>query len=83
MWWDGKSTSFINFTRIHYNSEIGHCSSNLVLGSSSTILQLISYMLLFTQWLQKVGTRGIQNRVEFFYSYFSLPNGTPTPSFIG
>jgi hypothetical protein len=79
----GKVLLFINFKRVTYNSEIFHCSSNLVLGFASTMLQLPSHMLLFTKWLQNVGARGIHKRVEFLYYYFPLSNGTLTPSFIG
>jgi hypothetical protein len=39
----------INLTKVTYNGEIGHCSSNLVLGSSSTMHQLLPHMhLLFS-----------------------------------
>ena len=38
---------------------------------------------ILTQWLQKVGARGMENWVDFLYYYFPPPNGTPTPYFIG
>jgi hypothetical protein len=53
----------INFTKATYNNEAGHCSMNLVLGSSSTVLQLLFSILLFAQGWLKVGTRGMLNWV--------------------
>jgi hypothetical protein len=53
----------INFTKETYNDEANHCSTNLVLGSSSTILQLLFSILLFAQGWLKVGTRGMLNWV--------------------
>ena len=53
----------INLTKATYNDEADHCSTNLVLGSSSTILQLLFSILLFAQGWLKVGTRGILNWV--------------------
>jgi hypothetical protein len=75
----GKVLLFINLTRVTYNSEINHYSLNLVLGSSLTVLQLLLYMILFTQWLQKVGAKGMQNWVEFLYNYFSSFQMGPLP----
>ena len=53
----------INFTKATYNDEVGHCSTNLVLGSSFTVHQLLTHFLLFfveiTKWLQNLGQRGI------------------------
>ena len=43
----------INFNKSTYNDEVGHCSTNLVLGSSSTILQLLCFVSLLAQgWLK-------------------------------
>jgi hypothetical protein len=53
----------INFTKATYNDEADHCSMNLVLGSSSTVLQLLFSILLFAQGWLKVGTRGMLNWV--------------------
>jgi hypothetical protein len=53
----------INFNKSTYNGEADHCSTNLVLGSSSTVLQLIFSIFLFAQGRIKVGTKGICNRV--------------------
>ena len=73
----------ISLTKVTYNGDIGHCSSNLVLGSSSIVHQLIPHMLLLTKWLQKIGARVIQKRAKFLFYYLVFPNGTPTSSFIG
>jgi hypothetical protein len=53
----------INFNKSTYNDEAGHCSMNLVLGSSSTVLQLLFFILVFPQGWLKVGTKGMLNRV--------------------
>jgi hypothetical protein len=53
----------INFTKATYNDEADHCSTKLVLGSSSTVLQLLFSILLFAQGWLKVGTRGMLNWV--------------------
>ena len=54
----------INFTKSTYNDEADHCSTNLVLGSSFIVHQLLTHLLLFfieiTRWLQNLGQRGIQ-----------------------
>jgi hypothetical protein len=42
----GKVILSINLTKVTYNGEIGYCSSNLVLGSSSTVHQPLPHMLL-------------------------------------
>ena len=43
----------INFNKSTYNDEAGHFSTNLVLGSSSTFLQLLCSIFLFAQgWLK-------------------------------
>jgi hypothetical protein len=60
IWWDRKKYFFIiNFTKATYNDEANHCSTNLVLGSSSTVLQLLFSILLFAQGWLKVGTMGM------------------------
>ena len=42
-----------NFNKSTYNVDVGHCSVNLVLGSSLTVLQLIfSISLLAQGWLK-------------------------------
>ena len=45
----------INFTKATYNDEDNHYSMNLVLGSSFTMHQLLTHLLLFfveiTKWL--------------------------------
>jgi hypothetical protein len=73
----------INFNKSAYNGEANHCYTNLVLGSSSTVLQLLCSIFLFAQGRLKVGTKGICNQVYFLYYDSPLPNGTPNPSFIG
>jgi hypothetical protein len=42
----GKVIISINLTKVTYNGEIGYCSSNLVLGSSSNVHQPLPHMLL-------------------------------------
>jgi hypothetical protein len=42
----GKVILFINLTKVTYNGEIDYYSSNLVLGSSSTMHEMIPHMLL-------------------------------------
>ena len=51
----------VNFTKETYNDEASHCSSVLVLGSSSTVFQLLFSILLFAQGWLKVGTKGMLN----------------------
>ena len=58
-----KYLFIINFNKSTYNDEVSHCSTNLVLGSSSTVLQLLCSRLLFAQGWLKVGTRGMLNWV--------------------
>jgi hypothetical protein len=53
----------INFNKSTYNVEASHYSKNLVLGSSSTVLQLLFSIFLFAQGRLKVGTEGMRNRV--------------------
>ena len=53
----------INFTKTAYNDEADHYSTNLVLGFSSTVLQLLCSILLFAQGWLKVGKKGMLNRV--------------------
>jgi hypothetical protein len=53
----------INFNKSTYNDEADHCSMNLVLGSSSTVLQLLCSILLFAQGWLKVGTKEMRNQV--------------------
>jgi len=69
-----KCFFIINFTKATYNDEASHCSTNLVLGSSFTMHQLLTHFLLFfveiTKWLQNLWQRGIQIRVEFLYYVF-------------
>jgi hypothetical protein len=48
-----KYLFIINFNKSTYNDEADHCSMNLVLGSSSTIIQLLFSVFLFAQgWLK-------------------------------
>jgi hypothetical protein len=49
----------INFTKETYNDEADHYSTNLVLGSSSIVLQLLFSILFFAQGWLKVGTKGM------------------------
>jgi hypothetical protein len=43
----------INFNKSTYNDEVGRCSTNLVLVSSSTVLQLLCSIFLFAQgWIK-------------------------------
>jgi hypothetical protein len=82
----GKVILSINLTKVTYNGEIGYCSSNLVLGSSSTMHQPLPHMLLLFSshtMVAKGWGKGNEKWVEFLYYYFPPPNGTPTPSFIG
>jgi hypothetical protein len=58
-----KYIFIINFNKSTYNDEVDHCSTNLVPGSSSTVLQLLFSILLFAQGWVNVGTKGMQNRV--------------------
>jgi hypothetical protein len=44
-----KYLFIINFNKSTYNDEVGHCSTNLVLGSSSTVLPLLFSIFLFAQ----------------------------------
>jgi hypothetical protein len=44
-----KYLFIINFNKSNYNDEAEHCSTNLVLGSFSTILQLLFFISLFAQ----------------------------------
>ena len=53
-----KYFSIINFNKSTYNDEVGHCSMNLVLGSSSIVLQLIFSIFLFAQGWIKVWDKG-------------------------
>jgi hypothetical protein len=75
----------INFTKATYNDEAGHCSMSLVLGSSFTMHQLLTHLLLFfvevTKWLQNLGQRGIRIRVDFLYYDFPLLEWDPYPFF--
>jgi hypothetical protein len=42
-----------NFNKSTYNVDVGHCSMNLVMGSSSTVLQLLCSVSLLAQgWLK-------------------------------
>jgi hypothetical protein len=48
-----KYLFIINFKKSTYNDEADHCSMNLVLGSSSTVLQLLFSIFLFARgWLK-------------------------------
>jgi hypothetical protein len=58
-----KYIFIMNFNKSTYNDEASHCSTNLVLSSSSTILQLLFPIFLFAQGWLKVGTKGMRNRV--------------------
>ena len=75
----------INFTKANYNDEADHYSTILVLGYSFTVHQLLTHLLLFfikiTKWLQNLGQRGIQIRVEFLYYVFPLLKWDPYPFF--
>jgi hypothetical protein len=75
----------VNFTKENYNDEDGHCSMNLVLGSSFTVHQLLTHLLLFfveiTKWLQNLGQRGIRIQVEFIYYDFPPLKWDPCPFF--
>jgi hypothetical protein len=75
----------INFTKATYNDEDGHCSTNLFMGSSFTMHQLLTHLLLFfveiTKWLQNLGQREIQIRVEFLYYDFDPFKWDPYPFF--
>jgi hypothetical protein len=44
-----KYLFIINFNKSTYNDEVGHCSKNLILGSSSIVLQLLFSIFLFSQ----------------------------------
>ena len=47
-----------NFNKSTYNDEADRCSMNLVLGSSSTILQLLCSIFLFAQGRLKGWDKG-------------------------
>jgi hypothetical protein len=54
----------INFNKSTYNDEAGRCSMNLVLGSSSTILQLLCSIFLFAQgWLKGWDKGNVQSGI--------------------
>ena len=63
----------INFNKSTYNDEASHCSTNLVLGSSSTVLQLLFSIFLFAQeWLKGWDNGTVQlDRVYFILFSFS------------
>jgi hypothetical protein len=64
--------------------ETSHHSMNLILGSSSTVLQLLFFESPLAQGKAKgLGQWEYVNGQSFFAIFFLLPNGTPTPSFIG
>ena len=64
--------------------ETGHRSANLILGSSSTALQLLCFVSPLASGKDKgLGQWEYTNGQSFFAIFFPLPNGTPTPSFIG
>jgi hypothetical protein len=75
----------INFTKESYNDEVIHYSMNLVMGSSFTVHQFLTHLLLFfieiTKWLQNLGQRGIGIWVEFLYYVFPLLEWDPYPFF--
>jgi hypothetical protein len=48
----------INFNKSTYNDEVNHYSTNLALGSSSTILQLLFSIFLFVQGSLKCWDKG-------------------------
>jgi hypothetical protein len=81
MWRDRKRNYFINFTMIPYNDEGSYCSSILVLGSSSTVFQLLFSILLFAQGWLKVGTKGMLNQIWFLYYDFPPIKWEPYPLF--
>ena len=53
-----KYLFIINFNKSTYNDEVGHCSMNLVMGSSSTVLQLLCSIFLFAQGRLKGWDKG-------------------------
>jgi hypothetical protein len=76
-----KVIIFINLTKVTYNGEIGYCSLNLVLGSSSTMHQPLPHMLLLFISHKMVakdwGKGNTKKRAEFLFSYFSLLKWDP------
>jgi hypothetical protein len=64
--------------------ETDHRSANLIMGSSSSVLQLLFFESPLAQGKAKgLGQWEYVNGKIFFAICFLLPNGTPTPSFIG
>ena len=61
----GKKYFFIiNLNKSTYNDEVGHCSTNLVLGSSSTVLQILFSIFLFAQgWLKGWDKGNVQSGI--------------------
>ena len=53
-----KYLFIINFNKSTYNDEANHCSTNLVLGSSSIFLQLLCSIFLFAQGRLKGWDKG-------------------------
>ena len=80
-----KYLFIINFTKATYNDEDDHYSTNLVLGSSFTVHQLLTHFLLFfveiTKWLQNLRQRGIRIQVDVFYYIFPPFKWDPYPFF--
>ena len=53
-----KYLFIINFNKSTYNGEANNCSTNLVLDSSSTVLQLLFSIFLFAEGWLKVWDKG-------------------------
>ena len=59
-----KYLFIINFNKSTYNDEANHYSMNLVLGSSSIVLQLLCSIFLFAQgWLKGWDKGNVQSGI--------------------
>jgi hypothetical protein len=78
----GKVILSINLKKVTYNDEISYCSSNLVLGSSSTMHQLLPHMLLvFSSHIMVAkywGKRSTKKGRVYFLLFFLFQMG-PLP----
>ena len=79
----GKTFSLLLWMSQLTKVETGHRSTNLILGSSSSVLQLLCFESPLAQGKAKGLGQWDVNGKSFFPIFFLFPNGTPTPSFIG
>ena len=80
----GKAFSLLLWMSQITKAETSHHFANLIPGSSSTVLQLLWFVSPLAQGKAKgLGQWEYENGQSFFAIFFFLPNGNPTPSFIG